>query len=96
MSRGPLYTKHLDDTLKREIYETQIPNIEFLYEHSSTKNPEYNIGDRVLLPDGRVFRYGLMANSGQAVFILDFHAESTLAPEQSSAVKYHHLAAVGL
>ena len=65
MSRGPLYTKHLDDTLKREIYETQIPNIEFLYEHSSTKNPEYNIGDRVLLPDGRVFRYGLMANSGQ-------------------------------
>jgi len=64
-TRGATYTKHFDETLRAGVYEAQVPNIEFLYEHSSTINPEYNIGDRVLLPDGRVFRYGLMANSGQ-------------------------------
>jgi len=31
---------------------------QFLYEKSLVRNPKYNIGDRVVLPDGRVFRYG--------------------------------------
>lgn len=30
----------------------------FLYETSTVKHPDYNVGDRVVLPDGRVFRYG--------------------------------------
>lgn len=30
----------------------------YLYETSTVRNPKYNIGDRVVLPDGRVFRYG--------------------------------------
>ena len=30
---------------------------DFLYTKSTTKDPVYNIGDRVALPDGRVFRY---------------------------------------
>lgn len=29
----------------------------FLYEASVVKHPDYNIGDRVVLPDGRAFRY---------------------------------------
>ena len=29
-----------------------------LYEASTTRNPLYNVGDRIQLPDGRVFRYG--------------------------------------
>ena len=29
----------------------------FIYQTSLTKHPGYNIGDRVALPDGRVFRY---------------------------------------
>jgi hypothetical protein len=31
----------------------------FLYIASTTKNQKYNVGDRVVTPDGRVFRYGL-------------------------------------
>jgi len=57
MARGMVYTKHLDDTLKKSIYGTQVPSLAFLYEVSSTRNPEYNIGDRVVDGDGRVFRY---------------------------------------
>jgi hypothetical protein len=33
------------------------PSWSFLYEVSTIRNPRYNIGDRVVLPDGRVFRY---------------------------------------
>ena len=59
MSRGMPFTKHFDETLRKGIYETQIPNINFLYEVSSTKNVDYDIGDSVVLPDGRVFFYCL-------------------------------------
>jgi len=63
MARGVGYTKHLDDTLKKGIYEDQVPNMTFLYETSLTKSTEYDLGDRVILPDGREFRY---ARSGSA------------------------------
>jgi len=33
------------------------PDWSFLYEASTVKNSHYNVGDRVALPDGRVFRY---------------------------------------
>jgi len=56
-TRGPSYTMHLDDTLKSSIYGAQIPNISFLYEVSTTKNPNYNVGDRVILGDQREFVY---------------------------------------
>ena len=56
MSRGTYYTKHLDETLKKGVYETGV-GYDFLYKHSTTKDPEFDIGDRVCLPDGRVFRY---------------------------------------
>ena len=58
MAKGVYYTKHLDETLKSGVYETQVPNLAFLYATpSTTKNPEYNVGDKVVLPDGREFRY---------------------------------------
>ncbi len=56
-TRGVGYTKHLDLTQTRGVYENPIQNWNFLYQHSTTKNPEYNVGDRVCLPDGRAFRY---------------------------------------
>jgi len=34
-----------------------VPSWDFIYEASTIKHPKYNIGDRVVLPDGRVFRY---------------------------------------
>lgn len=57
--KGAGYTLHFDETLNEGIYKTQIPNISFLYETSTTKNPKFIIGDRVVLPDGRKYRYGL-------------------------------------
>lgn len=41
------------------------PDFGFLYETSTVKHPKYNPGDRVELPDGRVFRYA--KSTGSAV-----------------------------
>ena len=61
--RGVGYTKHLDETLRAGIYETQVPNLAFLYKTpSTTQDPDWAVGDRVALPDGRVFRYGKCTN----------------------------------
>ena len=68
-TRGVGYTKHLDETLRKGVYESPIPNWAFLYEVSSTRNPDYNIGNKVVLPDGREFHYGKSSGecaSGQA------------------------------
>ncbi len=35
----------------------QAPDWGFIYEASLVRNPKFNIGDRVVLPDGREFRY---------------------------------------
>lgn len=39
------------------IGHVQAPNWDFLYVHSTVRDPKWNIGDRVVTPDGRVFRY---------------------------------------
>jgi len=41
---------------------SDVPNWEFLYQSSIVKHAEYNAGDRVVLPDGRAFRYGRSSN----------------------------------
>lgn len=46
-------------------HETQ-PDYGFIYVASLTKDPKWDIGDRVVLPDGRVFRY---AKSGGACWV---------------------------
>ncbi len=38
----------------------------FLNVASLTKDPKWSIGDRVVLPDGRVFRYGKVTSGGEA------------------------------
>ena len=59
MARGIGYTKHYDETLKAGVYGTHVPNINFLYQTPSTTKPdEYNIGDKVVLGDGREFKLG--------------------------------------
>lgn len=42
----------------------QAPDYGFIYDTSLTKDAKWEIGDRVVLPDGRVFRY---AKSGSAI-----------------------------
>jgi hypothetical protein len=37
------------------------PNWSLLYQASTTKHARYNVGDRVVTPDGRAFRYSLAA-----------------------------------
>lgn len=44
---------------------------DFLYTASVVKDPQYNIGDRVVLPDGRVFRYA----NASATLNTDFLAQ---------------------
>lgn len=48
------------------------PDWGFLYKTSLTKDPNYNVGDRVVTPDGRVFRYAkagnIITNQLQGVF----------------------------
>lgn len=55
MSKGKAIVKHGGRT--GIVYSRTAPDYSFLYEASTVKNPEYSIGDRVVLPDGRVFRY---------------------------------------
>ena len=55
MSKGDYITARQDGL--GAIGHSDAPNWDFLYEASTIKHPKYNIGDRVCLPDGRVFRY---------------------------------------
>lgn len=67
------------------------PDWSFLYETSTIKNPNYNIGDRVALPDGRVYRYALAVDTVKArcgnSFVGDMEndgiVETTLAAGQA-------------
>lgn len=46
-----------------QISHAEAPNWGFIYEKSSIKDSRWNIGDRVVTPDGRVFRYALAASA---------------------------------
>lgn len=47
----------------------------FLYRKSTVKDPGYNVGDRVVLPDGRVCRYGKSSDTGLNTDLLCTFAE---------------------
>lgn len=70
------------------IGHSDVPDWSFLYKASTIKDPQFNIGDRVVTPDGRVFRY---AKAGTAGVLSSFGATvrassniSVLAPAQST------------
>jgi hypothetical protein len=61
-------------------------NWSFLYTKSSVKDPHWNIGDRVVMPDGRVFRYSLAGGTIRSEFgvcIPDLSITNAVAPAQS-------------
>jgi len=72
MSKGVAKTSHLDGT--GVITHNNAPNWDFLYETSTIKNPNYNIGDRVVLPDGRVFRYAYADTARTSGYAMQFNA----------------------
>ena len=47
------------------------PDWSFIYSASSIQDPQWNVGDRVVLPDGRVFRY---AKAGTGGVVTEFGA----------------------
>jgi hypothetical protein len=58
------YKMHLDETLRKPIYEGQIPDLGFLNYVSTTAQDGWNVGDAVLLPDNREFRHALSDGAG--------------------------------
>lgn len=55
MAKGKARVNYVDQT--GDVTHGDATTWDFIYETSSVKHPNYNIGDRVVLPDGRVFRY---------------------------------------
>lgn len=61
------YKMHLDETLKKGIYGGQVQNLSFLSKVSTTKDPLFDVGDTVVLPDGREFRYALSTGASTMI-----------------------------
>lgn len=59
MSKGKAKVTYLDK--QGLVAHANAPSWDFIYEVSTLKNPNYNIGDRVVLPDGREFHYAKSA-----------------------------------
>lgn len=55
MSKGKAKVNYL--ATQGLVTHQNAPSWDFIYEVSSIKNDNYNVGDRVVLPDGREFRY---------------------------------------
>lgn len=51
------YKMHMDETLQKGIYGGQVQDLAFLTKVSTTKHDLFDVGDVVVLPDGREFRY---------------------------------------
>jgi len=62
MAKGKAQVNYVGQ--ESQITSMDAPDYDFIYESSTVKNPNWNVGDRVMLPDGRVFRY---AKSGGAI-----------------------------
>ena len=61
MSEGKARVNYVD--ADGDVRHRSTPSWDFLYRVSLVKDPEWDLGDRVVLPDGREFRY---ARSGSA------------------------------
>ena len=46
----------------KDVVVSDVSNWGYIYSTSLTRDQRWNVGDRVVLPDGRVFRYGLASN----------------------------------
>ena len=55
MAKGITNVKYLRQSGNATVVD--VPNWEFIYTTSTVKDPHWNIGDRVVLPDGREFYY---------------------------------------
>ena len=68
-----------------EVAVQGVPNWAYLYTASTTKSAKHNIGDRVVTPDGRVFRYALAGGTIETEFGVcapDASITNAVAPAQ--------------
>ncbi len=75
MAKGKARTKLLDHSAGLVEGSAGGPSWDFLYQKSLIRHPDYNIGDRVALPDGRVFRYGKSSDTAIITDLLCSFAE---------------------
>jgi len=59
--KGKVRTKLIDHSSALVEGNYRANSWDFIYQASSVKHPDYNVGDRVALPDGRVYRYAKCA-----------------------------------
>ncbi len=70
MAKGKARTKLLAHSVGLVEGSSGGPSWDFIYQSSLVKHPDFNIGDRVVLPDGREYRYAKSSGecaSGQSV-----------------------------
>ena len=70
MAKGKHRTKLIDHSAGLVEGSSSAASWDFIYQTSLVKHPDYNIGDRVVLPDGREYRLAKSSGvcaSGQAV-----------------------------
>lgn len=75
MARGRAFAQYLEEGPLHNVYSGTTPSWDFLYEHTTTISPDYNIGDRVVLPDGRVFRYAYADTARTTGLAMSFYAK---------------------
>lgn len=86
------------------VQPSDITDWDFLYETSTVQSPRFEVGDRVVLPDGRAFRYGKSAtaivdkNHGLRFWAQLDDGITYVVPDQGQAVgdKTLHTTAAGI
>lgn len=78
MAKGKAKTTHLG--IQGVVGHQTAPDYGFIYSTSLTKDANWNLGDRVALPDGRVFRY---AKTGAANYSLNNDFACRFAAEEA-------------
>lgn len=78
-----------------QVQKTTGPDYEFLYDASTTIDPKWNLGDKVVLPDGREFRYCLcgatMTDMGFAVYSYPVESFGNAAIPVAAAAKANQI-----
>ena len=88
MSKGNAKLVNVGET--GQVISDNASNWGFIYETSLVKDPKWNLGDRVVLPDGREFRYAKSSGecaSGQACDFVATGFQSYSTPAEAAAIK---------
>ena len=94
--KGKARVNYVDQT--GDVTHADAPSWDFIYRASLVKDPEWDIGDRVVLPDGREFIYaksGGICASGQGCDFVAASLQPYTTPAVSTAVGDNEITVVG-